>query len=82
MLCTWGNFLADKPSHHNKVSFIEGEKLVYGGAVLVPLALPTSWRKCLSMNERLLFFRMVSSNIAIVWGLGAPGGRVLACNFM
>ena len=43
---------------------------------------PTSWRKRLSMNERLLFFRMVSSNTPIVWGLGAPGGRVLACSFM
>ena len=31
---------------------------------------------------RLLFFRMVSSNTPIVWGLGAPGGRVLACSFM
>ena len=51
-------------------------------AALVPMALLTSWRKCLSMNERLLFFRMVSSNIAIVWGLGAPGGRALAFNFM
>ena len=34
------------------------------------------------MNERLLFFRMISSNTSIMWRLGAPGGRVLACNFM
>ena len=58
------------------------KRLAYGGAVLVPMAVPTSWRKCLSMNERLLFFRMVSSSIPIVWGLGPSGGRVLACNFM
>ena len=58
------------------------KRLVYGGVVLVPMAMPTSWRKCLSLNERLLFFRMVSSNTLIVQGLGAPGGRVLACNFM
>ena len=58
------------------------KRLAYGGAALVPMAVPTSWRKCLSMNERLLFFRMVSSSIPIVWGLGPSGGRVLACNFM
>ena len=29
---------------------------------LVPIAVPTIQRKCLSMNERLLFFRMVSSS--------------------
>ena len=46
------------------------------------MAVPTSWRKYLSMNERLLFFRMVSSNIPIEWGLGAPGGRVLVFNLM
>ena len=57
-------------------------RLANGGAALVPIAVPTSWRKCLSMNERLLFFRMVSSNTPIVWRLGVPGGRVLACKFM
>ena len=45
------------------------KRLVYGGVVLVPMAMPTSWRKCLSLDERLLFFRMVSSNTPIVWGL-------------
>ena len=44
------------------------EKVAYGGAALVPMAVPTSWRKSLSMNERLLFFRMVSSSIPIVGG--------------
>ena len=58
------------------------KRLPYGGAALVPMAVPTSWRKCLSMNESLLLFRMVSSNTSIVWGLGVPGSRVLACNFM
>ena len=32
------------------------KRLAYGGTALVPMAVPTSWRKCLSMNERLLFF--------------------------
>ena len=54
--------------------------LAYGGVVLVPIAVPICWRKFLSMNERLLFFRIVSSNTPIVWRLGVPGGRVLACN--
>ena len=54
------------------------KKLAYGGAALVPMAVPTSWTKCLSMNERLLFFKFLSSNTPIVWRLGAPGGRVLA----
>ena len=54
--------------------------LAYGAAALVSMAVPVSWRKCLSMNERLLFFRMVSSNTQILWYLGAPGGK--ACNFM
>ena len=48
------------------------KKLVYGGAVLVTMAVPRSSRKCLSMNERLLFFKMVSSNTPIVWGFRAP----------
>ena len=51
------------------------KRLAYGGAVLVPMTVPISSTKCLSMNERLLFFRMVSGNVPIVWGLGAPGGR-------
>ena len=58
------------------------KRLAYGGAALVPMAVSTSWRKFLSMKERLLFFRMVLSNTPIVCGLGAPGGRVLACNLM
>ena len=58
------------------------KRLVYSGVALICMAVPTSWRKCLSMNERLLFFRMVSSSISIVMGLGAPGSRTLACNFM
>ena len=29
------------------------KRLAYGGAALAPMAMPTSWRKCLSMNERL-----------------------------
>ena len=49
----------------------------YGGAALVPMVVPMSWGKCLSMNERLFFLRMVSSSILIVWGLGATGVRVL-----
>ena len=58
------------------------KRLGYGGAALFLMAVPTSWKKCLSMNERLLFFRMVSSNTPIVWGLGEPGDRMLAFNFM
>ena len=58
------------------------KRLKYGGAALVPMAVPTNWRKYLSMNERFLFFRMFSSHIPIVWGLGEPGGGLLACNFM
>ena len=49
---------------------------------LVPMGVLTNWRKFLSMNERLLFFRMVSSSIPIVWGLEAPGVRcwhVISC---
>ena len=57
------------------------KRLAYGEAALVPMAVPTSWRKCLSMNERL-FLRMVSSNIPIVWGIGVPGSTVSALNFM
>ena len=58
------------------------KRLVYGGAALVPIDLSTRWRKCLPITERLFFFRMVSSNIPIVWGLRVPGSSVLACNFM
>ena len=58
------------------------KRLAYGRADLVPMAVPTCWRKYLSMNERLLFLRMVSSKIPIVWGLRAPGGRMSVCNFM
>ena len=54
------------------------KRLAYDGVTLVSMAVPTSWRKCLSMNKRLLFFRLASSNIPIVWELGAPGGSVLA----
>ena len=52
--------------------------LAYG----VSMAVPTSWRKYLSMNEKLLFSRMGSSSIPMLWGLWATGGRVLVCNFM
>ena len=52
------------------------KRLAYGGAALVPMAVLTSWMKCLYMNERLLFLMIVSSCIPIVWGLGAPGSRV------
>ena len=58
------------------------EKLVYGGAALVPMAVSTSWGKCLSMNERLLCLRVVSSSIAVVWTFEEPGGRASACNFI
>ena len=58
------------------------KRLAYGGAALVPMAVLTSWMKCIYMNERLLFLRIVSSCIPIVWGLGAPGSRVSACNFI
>ena len=58
------------------------KRLVYGGAALIPMAVPTSSRKCLSMNERLLFLRIVSSKTPIVWGIRAPSGRTSACNFM
>ena len=42
------------------------KRLAYGEAVLVPMAVTTSWRKCLFMNKTLLFFRMVSNNIPIL----------------
>ena len=35
------------------------KRLTYGGTALVPVAVPTSWRKCLSMNERLLFNKCI-----------------------
>ena len=38
------------------------KRLEYGGVALVPIAVLTIRRKCLSMNEKLLFFRMVSSS--------------------
>ena len=66
----------------NVSSWRHMKRLAYGGAALVPMAVPTSSRKCLSTNERLLFLRMVSSKIPILWGLTAPGGRMSACNFM
>ena len=56
------------------------KRLAFGGVDLVPMAVPTFWSKYLS--KRLFFFRMVSSNTPILWWLGAPGGRVLARNFM
>ena len=34
------------------------------------------------LEKGLFFFRMVSSNTPFLWGLWAPGNRVLACNFM
>ena len=58
------------------------KRLAYGVATVASMVVPTSWRKCLSMNKELLFFRMVSSSIPIVRGLWATGGRVLVCNFM
>ena len=58
------------------------KRLLYGGEALVSMAVLTSWRKFLSMNETFLFFRMVLSNTQIVLGLGTPEGRVLAFNFM
>ena len=42
------------------------KRLANGGAALVPTTVSTSWRIFLSMNERLLFFRMVLSNTPIV----------------
>ena len=57
------------------------KRLAYSGAALVPMAVPTSWRKCLSMNERLLFFRMVSSSTPIVQGnLGVECWHVISCS--
>ena len=58
------------------------KRLAYGGAALVPMAVPTSWRKCLSMNESLLYLRIVSSSIPIVWGLRAPGDWASVCNLI
>ena len=58
------------------------KRLAHGGTALVPMAVPTSWTKCLSMNERLLCLRIVSSSIPIMWGLRAPGGRASACSFI
>ena len=54
-------------------SFQRMKRLAYGGVALVPMAVLTSLRKCLSLKENFLFLRMVSSNIPIVWGLEAPG---------
>ena len=39
-------------------------------------------KKILSMNKRMLFFWMVSSNTPIVQVLGVSVGWVLVCNFM
>ena len=68
------------------------EEVGIAGAPLVSMAVPTSLRKFLSMNEMFLFsgwFQVIFQ----LWGggggggggggpLGAPGGRVLACNIM
>ena len=59
-------------------SWLPMKRLAYGGAALAPMAVATSWRKCLSMNERLSFLRIISSKMPIMLGLGASGGRVLA----
>ena len=53
-------------------SWLPMKRMTYGVVALVPIAVLTSWRNCLSMNERLLFFRMFSSKIPIVWDLGVP----------
>ena len=42
------------------------KRLVYGGTILVPRAGLISWRTFLPMNEKLLFFKMISSNKVIV----------------
>ena len=55
------------------------KKLAYGGATLWTIARPTSWRKNLSINEKFLFFKMVSSNILGVW---ATWSRESGCDFM
>ena len=58
------------------------KSFVYDGVALVPVAETTGLRTFLSKNERWLFFKMISSNIEIISGLGEPSGRVLACILM
>lgn len=57
------------------------KRLTYGAAALAPMAVLTSRRKCLSLNERFLFLRMVLSNVSIVWGFGVPGGQGVSMQF-
>ena len=45
------------------------KRLAYDVAALAPMAVPASCRKCLSMNERLLFFRMFFQVILLLCGL-------------
>lgn len=54
------------------------KRMAYGVAAFVPIAVLSSWRKCRYMDERLLFFRMISNSILILWVLAAPEGRALA----
>ena len=66
------------------------EEVGIAGAPLVSMAVPTSLRKFLSMNEMFLFsgwFQVIFQLCVCVCGgggreLGAPGGGVLACNIM
>ena len=45
------------------------KRLAYDVAALAPMAVPASCRECLSMNERLLFFRMFFQVILLLCGL-------------
>ena len=45
-----------------------------GGGAVVSVAVTTGLRTFLSKNERWLFFKMISVNIAIISGLGETWG--------
>ena len=71
--------------------FFLHEEVGIAGAPLVSMTVPTSLRKFLSMNEMFLvsgWFQVIFQLCVCVCvgggggELGAPGGRVLACNIM
>ena len=57
------------------------KSLTYGGAALAPMAVLTSRRKCLSLNESFLFLRMVLNNKSIVWEFVVPRGQGVSMQF-
>ena len=58
------------------------KRLAYGGMAFVPMAVLTSKTKCQSMNDRLMFIRVILNNMSILWWLGAPLDTVSCFNLI